>query len=214
MSWLALWALLSSPAQAAELWTGAGADARVAQAVSVGVSANWRALTGPFATEQSFGQGGVTFRMHPNFRMSLGYRAGMRNDDPSPFFRHRVQVDAAPRWRIGEFRFQLRERYQVRLRSAGKDTRHTLRTRIKTTADFDLPVRLGLSAEGFVNLGDGDGSGDGVGLDKVRLGVLLRVPVEDLDIDLAYYPEVPVRDAVGSHILSLGLTYQLDFRPD
>lgn len=206
--------LLALPAQAVEVWTEAGVSARLSDPVSVDVSGNWRATAPPFATDKVFGKVNSTVRLHSNWRLGLGYRSGVKEDGGEMVLAHRVQVDGTARWRLDEFRFRSRLRYQVRLPATGKPTRHTLRERLRATADFDLPVRPGLMVEAFVALGDGDGGGDGVGLDKVRMGPLLRIPIEDIDVDFAYFYEHPIRAGRSTHILSVAVVGNLDLRRD
>ena len=205
---------LAAPASALELWSEAGLSTRVSDPLSMDLGANWRSRTGPFATEQVFGQVGATVRLHKHWRVATGYRAGTKDDGGSTLFAHRLTLDGMGRFKVDEFQFRWRERYQVRLKSAGKDTRHTLRSGLRTTLDFDLPVRPGVDVETFINLGDGDQTGSGVGLDKVRVSVLLRVPMGQVDLDLAYRAEIGVRDAEGSHILGVGVTGNVDLRAD
>ncbi len=155
----------------------------------------------------------VDRRIAGPFHLGLAYRVSLAGQYGGLHASHRFALDARLAFKVDDARFGHRLRLQQRLAGdADGDLEQSTRVRNRTFFRWRTPwVEPGIAFELF-----SDVSGNRTAFfDRARLIVGVRVPIEQIDLDVDYMLDFALDDDADTvHIVGLTATYQLDTTED
>ncbi|MCE3294474.1 MAG: hypothetical protein K0R65_188 [Crocinitomicaceae bacterium] len=139
------------------LWTEISLEKKISPRWEVSLTESIRLNENVTALNQHYTHLSGTYKISKAFSLTLAYRNSQRfNFDETIDFRHRAQLEAAYKHKLGQLGIELQERFQIRYdnirREAGWEIPQ-IYYRTRLTLDYDLDSRFTpfASAEIFLN---------------------------------------------------------------
>ena len=206
------WAQAPRPSQV-EAWSSAELALNLPKGFGAAVAPLVRLKSGPGSGPlelwELYLDAGASYAATDWLRLGVGLRGGARDFQEQAKPRMRGNLDARVRARLDRVRLSLRERYQLRVPIAGRDARHTLRSKAQVSVKLIDNVAAFAAFEPYIRLGEL------VKFERFRVEAGAQLAMKKrLSLEAFYRLEQPRGDPLDprSHILAVGLATELKVR--
>ncbi|MGV3631637.1 MAG: DUF2490 domain-containing protein [Bacteroidota bacterium] len=139
------------------IWTAISLEKKINPRWEISLTESVRLNENATALNQHYSHLSGTYKVSKTFSLTVAYRNSQRfNFDETIDYRHRMQLEAAYKRKLGQWGIELQERFQIRYdnihRESGWEAPQIYyRTRLTLDYDLDSRVKPFASAELFIN---------------------------------------------------------------